>query len=150
NGSWVRVGLNGLPPGEPWLGMVIRDGASNIVATLPVQSPLIYDRVMTTGQLEGPPDDDPPASPGSKKEFKGHVTLMKAFDDGDDSGGSAARGHTKSGHVTLMKAFDDGEESGSTAARGHTKSGHVTLMKAYDDGDSSGMARLGTSEKKEF
>ena len=61
-----------------------------------------------------------------KKDFKGHVTLMKAFDDG--SGDSAK--HTKTGHVTLMKAFDD--DSGDSAK--HTKTGHVTLMKAFDDG----------------
>ena len=103
--------------------------------------------------LQGPPDE-PPASP-SKKDFKGHVTLLKAFDNGsddiqegkkdfkghvtllkafdnEDGDASSARGHTKTGHVTLMKAFDD--ESDNTSARGHTKTGHVTLMKAFDDG----------------
>jgi len=44
----------------------------------------------------------------TKKDFKGHVTLMKAFDDESDN--SSARGHTKSGHVTLMKAFDDASD----------------------------------------
>ena len=75
--------------------------------------------------LQGPPTMEPPASPG-KKDFKGHVTLLKAFDDGDD-----AMGHTKTGHVTLLKAFDDDGDSFKT----HTKTGHVTLLKAFDDGD---------------
>ena len=43
-----------------------------------------------------------------KKDFKGHVTLMKAFDDGGD--GESARKYTKTGHVTLMKVVDDGSD----------------------------------------
>ena len=77
--------------------------------------------------LQGPPED-PPASP-SKKDFKGHVTLMKAFDDG--AGDAEAKKDFK-GHVTLLKAFDDGNDN--SAARSHTKTGHVTLLKAFDDG----------------
>ncbi len=111
--------------------------------------------------LQGPPTE-PPASP-SKKDFKGHVTLLKAFDDESDN--SSARGHTKTGHVTLMKAFDDesgageakkdfkghvtllkafGDESDNSSARGHSKTGHVTLMKAFDDADGD------TEAKKDF
>ena len=83
--------------------------------------------------LQGPPQE-PPASP-ARKDFKGHVTLLKAFDDG--SGDTEAKKDFK-GHVTLLKAFD--EDGDSTLARGHTKTGHVTLMKAFDDGEGD-MAR---------
>jgi YD repeat-containing protein len=85
----------------------------------------------------------------AKKDFKGHVTLLKAFDDGSDS--SSARPRTKTGHVTLLKAFDDGSDDRTAgghawnnvpgyvaggdgaSAPTHTKTGHVTLMKAFDD-----------------
>jgi YD repeat-containing protein len=76
--------------------------------------------------LQGPPTE-PPASP-CKKDFKGHVTLMKAFDD--EAGDTSAKKDFK-GHVTLMKAFDDDSEAESART---TKTGHVTLMKAFDDG----------------
>ena len=151
SGDVWRVSLNGLPPGEPVIGtLTVMDSSSNVIATLPVQSPIVYDTTISQEQLQGPAGE-PPASP-AKKEFKGHVTLMKAFDDGedasyrkefkghvtllkafdDDSGGDlmSARGHTKSGHVTLLKAFDDGSDENAR----HVKSGHVTLLKAFDDG----------------
>ncbi len=83
-----------------------------------------------------PPPGDPPASP-NKKEFKGHVTLLKAFDDGSD--GESAR--IKTGHVTLMKAFDDG--AGDAEAKKEFK-GHVTLLKAFDDGSEGESARTKT------
>ena len=76
--------------------------------------------------LQGPPTE-PPASP-SKKDFKGHVTLMKAFDDGSDDIQEGKKDFK--GHVTLMKAFDDGSDGESART---TKTGHVTLMKAFDD-----------------
>jgi len=76
--------------------------------------------------LQGPPTE-PPASP-SKKDFKGHVTLLKGFDDGSDDIQEGKKDFK--GHVTLLKAFDD--DSGDSAK--HTKTGHVTLMKAFDDG----------------
>ena len=91
------------------------------------------DALANPGQvLQGPPTE-PPATP-SKKDFKGHVTLLKAFDDA--AGGTESKKDFK-GHVTLLKAFDD-EDGDASSARGHTKTGHVTLMKAFDDaaGDS--------------
>src|SRR4030095_3328572 len=71
NGVWATVRLNGLPPGEPVLGTltVIDNGTSNVVATLTVQSPIIYATTVTTEQLQGPPDE-PPASP-SVRGFNG-------------------------------------------------------------------------------
>ncbi len=88
-----------------------------------------------TAQLPGLDDDDDGDGDGDllKKEFKGHVTLLKR----GDAGGSGAARHTKTGHVTLLKRGD----SGSSSAR-HTKSGHVTLLKR---GDSSSNARTGGS-----
>ena len=96
--------------------------------------------------LQGPPTE-PPASPSAfwlskkgydyykaqsdfaaKKDFKGHVTLLKAFDDSSDDIQEGKKDFK--GHVTLLKAFDD--DSGDSAK--HTKTGHVTLMKAFDDG----------------
>ncbi len=85
----------------------------------------------------GPPTE-PPASP-SKKDFKGHVTLLKAFDDGSEDNQEGKKDFK--GHVTLMKAFDD--EGDNTAARGHTKSGHVTLLKRSDDGSSARHTKSG-------
>jgi len=87
--------------------------------------------------LQGPPTE-PPASP-SKKDFKGHVTLMKAFDDGSDDNLEGKKDFK--GHVTLMKAFDDGSDG--ELGRKYTKTGHVTLMKAFDDGSDD--ARKGIS-----
>ena len=80
--------------------------------------------------LQGPPTMEPPASP-AKKDFRGHVTLLKAFDDDGDS--YSSHSHTKTGHVTLLKAFDDGSDDSERT----TKTGHVTLMKAFDDGGDS-------------
>jgi len=146
NGVWATVRLNGLPPGVPVIGTitVIDNATSNIVATLPVQSPIVYGTELTTAQLQGPPED-PPASP-AKKEFKGHVTLMKAFDDEEENDAAAAR-HTKTGHVTLLKR---GGDDGSTAGARHTKSGHVTLLKRGDSTSGARMADALGGGKKEF
>lgn len=64
NGGWVALSLNGLPPGQPIFGnILVLDNASNIVATLPLQNPVIYGPAeLSPGQLQGPPDE-PPASP---------------------------------------------------------------------------------------
>jgi len=78
----------------------------NVVCADPLANPELV--------LQGPPTE-PPASP-SKKDFKGHVTLLKAFDD--EAGDTEAKKDFK-GHVTLLKAFDD--ESDSAAARPRTK-----------------------------
>ncbi|HVV00149.1 MAG TPA: DUF6531 domain-containing protein, partial [Verrucomicrobiae bacterium] len=116
SGDVWRISLNGLPLGEPISGaIIVLDAASNVVATLPLQSSIVYGTEMPAEQLQGPPDA-PPACP-ARKEFKGHVTLMKAFDDDAGDEMMSARGHTKSGHVTLMKAFDDGSED-EAAERG--------------------------------
>jgi YD repeat-containing protein len=60
NGVWAAVSLNGLPPGEPVVGtLTVMDGGSNVVATLPVQSPILYGTELTLEQLQGPPEDPP-------------------------------------------------------------------------------------------
>ena len=140
--------------------------------TLPPQAPGLYDIEVLSGQsgavlavlhdavqvsppfyqtVQEPPEWPPAGpSPAFGKEFKGHVSLLKAFDD--EPPPPAAQTHTKSGHVSLLKAFDDGSssaliaaflskkgydyyqsQSSLNAARSHTKTGHVTLLKAFDD-----------------
>jgi len=111
NGVWARILLNGLPPGEPVLDLTVIDlSHTNTVADFP--HPFFTVDSSSPSLLE--PPQLPPAAP-YKKEFKGHVTLLKAFDDGSDDPTANSR-HTKSGHVTLLKAFDD--EAGSRAAGG--------------------------------
>jgi RHS repeat-associated protein len=87
---------------------------------------------------------------------RGHVTLMKAYDD--DDGDALARKHTKTGHVTLLKKYDNGsasargkghvtllkafdDDDGDALAGKHTKTGHVTLLKRYGDGSSAARGR---------
>ena len=65
----------------------------------------------------------------AKKDFKGHVTLLKAFDDGSD--GESARTHTKTGHVTLMKAFDDGSDD-SRARPGRGRPIQITVTREWN------------------
>ena len=65
DGSGLRVlSLNGLPPGEPVIGTltVIDNGTSNVVATLPIQYPVVFGTNMIAEQWQGPPSD-PPAAP---------------------------------------------------------------------------------------
>jgi YD repeat-containing protein len=60
NGVWAALSLNGLPPGEPILGTItVLDSGSNVVATHPVQGPILYSTELTLEQLQGPPDDPP-------------------------------------------------------------------------------------------
>jgi YD repeat-containing protein len=64
SGDVWSISLNGLPPGEPILGAisVLDPVTSNVVATLTVQSPILYGTTLTDEQLQGPPEE-PPASP---------------------------------------------------------------------------------------
>ena len=122
-----------LPPSPPGLyGIDVVSGQSGgLLATLPAAIEVAPPLERTL--LE--PPEWPPAGPAPqyKKDFRGHVTLLKAFDDEEPP--AAARGHTKSGHVSLLKAFDD--ETPGAAARPYRKTGHVTLLKAFDDEDAS-------------
>ncbi|MFO1514980.1 MAG: hypothetical protein U1F83_19085 [Verrucomicrobiota bacterium] len=215
NGGWMAISLNGLPPGTPIIGSIlVLDNGSNIVTTLPIQSPLIYGTEMTAEQLQGPPDE-PPASPtallaiwASRKGYdhyrassdlnaagahhnpyfknnenagempmaarKGYQYYMAQSDlastalvswtkgsgsgvgkpnpgkrlawgdededadeDGDEFDG-ALRKEFK-GHITLLKRGDAGG-GGEALGKKHTKSGHVTLLKR---GDASSGARAG-------
>ena len=128
--------LSGVLPALPDPGLydiaVISGASGAVLAILPEAfevAPPLERRLQETPEW-------PPAGPSpARKDFKGHVTLMKAFDDEDAA--SSAR-YTKTGHVTLMKAFDD-EEAASSAR--YTKTGHVTLMKAFDDEGAASSAR---------
>ena len=85
--------------------------------------------------LQEPPET-PPAAP-FKKDFKGHVTLLKGFDDGEPE----ALGKEFKGHVTLLKR---GGSDGGAALGKYTKSGHVTLLKRGGSDDSAASARTPT------
>ena len=66
NGGWMAISLNGLPPGTPIFGnIVVLNNVSNVVATLPLQSPVLYGTELTAEQLQGPPTE-PPASAQTK------------------------------------------------------------------------------------
>lgn len=63
NGTWITISLNSLPPGTPINGnILVLDSGSNLLTTLPLQTPVLYGTEMTAEQLQGPPDE-PPASP---------------------------------------------------------------------------------------
>lgn len=63
SGNLRIISLNGLPPGEPVIGTItVMDAGSNVVATLPVQSPLFYGPTAPLELLQGQPEE-PPASP---------------------------------------------------------------------------------------
>src|ERR1043166_593606 len=59
NGVWGAVSLNGLPPGDPIITLTVMDSGSNVVATLPMQGPILYGTELTLEQLQGPPEDPP-------------------------------------------------------------------------------------------
>jgi len=59
NGVWAAVSLNGLPPGGPIITLTVMDSGSNVVATLPIQGPILYGTELTLEQLQGPPEDPP-------------------------------------------------------------------------------------------
>ena len=131
NGVWAKISLNGLPPGQPIIGriIVIDNATSNTVAALAVESSIIYGAAAAPEQLQGPPEI-PPASPSTGRH-RGHVTVLKAHDDGGDPG--IAR--LDRGHVTVLKAAADAP-SGSTA-RVAAHRGHVTVLKSAATGGGS-------------
>ncbi len=148
NGVWATVSLNGLPPGEPVIGLltVIDNGTSNVVATLPMQSPVFYGTEATAEQLQGPPDE-PPASPSaliamwlSKRGYdyykaRSDLAAVGAhtnpyFQENNLAGEmpTAARQATR-GHVTVLKASADDPADEFT----NRHRGHVTVLKAHAD-----------------
>ncbi len=65
DGSWIGLSLNGLPPGTPVIGTLqVLDQGSNVVATLPLQNPVLYGTEMTAEQVQGPAEE-PVARPES-------------------------------------------------------------------------------------
>ncbi len=156
SGDVWSVPLNGLPPGSTISGVitVLDPVTSNVLFTLPVLSPIVYDTAMTPEQMQGPPEE-PPARPARQKDMNGHVTLIKAFDEGGDPGSGM---RTASGHgwnnsppkmAALMKAkekanqvksavggHNDGNETGATLLM-------PALMKANEKANQVKCANLG-------
>jgi len=92
-------------------------GQSELTAAGASSNPYFHDNGMS-GDMPGL----------AKKDFKGHVALLKAFDGGNDI--SSARLRTKTGHVILMKAFDDG----SDGVEGSLKAEHLWQPGTSDPG----------------
>jgi YD repeat-containing protein len=89
NGVWAAVSLNGLPPGEPVIGtLTVMDSASNVVATLPVQSPILYGTELTSEQLQGPPEEPPAVV---KTKTKSNQSNDWMFTGGGGSGQPTSR-----------------------------------------------------------
>jgi len=116
NGAWLAVSLDGLPSGTPVIGnILVLDSGSNIVTTLPVQSPVLYGTEMTGELLQGPPDE-PPASAARKGydyyKARSDIKAVGRHHNLSDSDNSISgempslRGHHR-GHVTVLKAHED-------------------------------------------
>lgn len=153
----LRATVGAMPPGLYTVEVVNSQGGA-VLGTQPAAVEIAPPAYRT---LQEPPEWPPAGpSPSYKKIFRGHVTLLKAFDDEEPD--VAARKHTKTGHVTILKAFDDeapetslrkefkghvtllkaiDDQEPETAARKHTKTGHVTILKAFDDEEPTANAR---------
>ncbi|HWH69024.1 MAG TPA: DUF6531 domain-containing protein, partial [Candidatus Sulfotelmatobacter sp.] len=112
NGVWASVSLKGLAPDVPIRGsLAVLDAVTGeVVATWPVQSPILYGTAPTLEQLQGPPGE-PPASPISAKGKKLYVgNLPFAADSALE-----ADSHTGNGGVLdltgLMKAKEKGNRT---------------------------------------
>ncbi|NOS70016.1 MAG: hypothetical protein HOP33_08800, partial [Verrucomicrobia bacterium] len=86
NGGWVAISLNGLPPGTPVIGnILVLNNTSNVVTTLPLQSPVFYGTEMTAEQIQGPPEE-PPSSPQTAYFSKRGYDYYKAKSDMNSAG----------------------------------------------------------------
>ncbi len=125
----LRVGLvGGALPGGSIISSAIRvmdNVTSNVVATWEVRSPIYYGTKWATEQLQGPPSE-PPASPVAK-ESKGGVRVGHGLIVVPSE--TTLQGYVR-GHVTVLKAHDDGDRGDSSALRPkRQKTGHTTLIK---------------------
>ncbi len=163
SGDVWHISLTGLPPGSTISGVitVLDPVTSNVLFTLPVQSPIVYDTAMSAEQLQGPPEE-PPACPAKQKEMTGHVTLFKAFDDDltpRTAGGHAWNNRSPDMATLLMPALMKAKEkmNRTKSAVGHHNDGNETgatllmpaLMKAKEKANQTKCASYGVQNGNE-
>ena len=143
NGTWVAISLNGLPPGTPVIGSIlVLDNASNIVATLPLQTPVLYGTEMTAEQLQGPPDE-PPASPECSWTKGGGASVGRAeWTKGGGASVGRSAAWTKGGGASVGKP-NPGHRSaswtkGGGASVGKANPGRYVASGDGDDDDDDG------------
>jgi YD repeat-containing protein len=155
-----------VPPGRYDIE-IIDSRSGNVLATLPAALQVVDPAEDPHRMLLEPPTWPPAGPTSSGKHVKtGHVSLLKAFDDGTvepplfasrlkhvsllkafaDEPPPPPFGKEFKGHVSLLKAFDDGTPP-TPAAREHVKTGHVSLLKAFGDEDCDGLAELALDSK---